>query len=465
VQEIIISADELIAALLKISESEQVCLLDSCGVSHLNSKFLLAGIKPLETHEITDENYEQTLKFFDEKLANDEVFAFFTLSYEFGLKLNRLKSRHSSDEPDIFLALFDCLIIHNYDTQKTYLIGNENHFAEIENQLSNSKNHQISQNSQPSKVSSNFTKAEYLEKVEEIKEFIRQGDTYQTNLTQQITAELPENLTPQQIFYNLRKNHPAPFASFIKRQTSTVISASPERFFKVQKGRNPRVSKGVLNSTTNKSSKFEITTSPIKGTRPRGKTPAEDEKLKTELLESEKDRAENVMIVDLLRNDIGRICEFGTVEVEKLCDLEEHPTLFHLVSTVNGTLREKTSISEILKAVFPCGSITGAPKIRTMQIIDQLETKNRGLSMGAIGFLVKSEESKAKSEEISDNFSLFTSHFSLDSSVAIRTMTIKNNQAKFNVGGGIVIDSDPKSEYEETLTKAKALLKAINGEF
>ena len=164
-QEIIISADELIAALLKISESEQVCLLDSCGVSHLNSKFLLAGIKPLETHEITDENYEQTLKFFDEKLANDEVFAFFTLSYEFGLKLNRLKSRHSSDEPDIFLALFDCLIIHNYDTQKTYLIGNENHFAEIENQLSNSKNHQISQNSQPSKVSSNFTKAEYLEKV------------------------------------------------------------------------------------------------------------------------------------------------------------------------------------------------------------------------------------------------------------------------------------------------------------
>ena len=464
-QEIIISADELIAALLKISESEQVCLLDSCGVSHLNSKFLLAGIKPLETHEITDESCEETLKFFDEKLANDEVFAFFTLSYEFGLKLNRLKSRHSSDEPDIFLALFDCLIIHNYDTQKTYLIGNENHFAEIENQLSNSKNHQISQNSQPSKVSSNFTKAEYLEKVDEIKEFIRKGDTYQTNLTQQITAELPENLTPQQIFYNLRKNHPAPFASFIKRQTSTVISASPERFFKVQKGRNPRVSKGVLNSTTNKSSKFEITTSPIKGTRPRGKTPAEDEKLKTELLESEKDRAENVMIVDLLRNDIGRICEFGTVEVEKLCDLEEHPTLFHLVSTVNGTLREKTSISEILKAVFPCGSITGAPKIRTMQIIDQLETKNRGLSMGAIGFLVKSEESKAKSEEISDNFSLFTSHFSLDSSVAIRTMTIKNNQAKFNVGGGIVIDSDPKSEYEETLTKAKALLKAINGEF
>jgi len=450
VQEIIISADELIAALLKISESEQVCLLDSCGVSHLNSKFLLAGIKPLETHEITDENYEETLKFFDEKLANDEIFAFFTLSYEFGLKLNRLKSRQTSDEPDLFLALFDCLIIHNYDTQKTYLIGNENRFAEVENQLSNSKNYQISQNTQPSTIKSNFTKAEYLAKVEEIKEFIRQGDTYQTNLTQQITAELPANLTPQQIFYNLRKNHPAPFASFLKRNDSFVVSASPERFFKVQKPKT-------------KDQNPIITTSPIKGTRPRGKDAQEDEELRQELLNSEKDRAENVMIVDLLRNDIGRICEFGTVEVEKLFDLEEHPTLFHLVSTVNGTLREKTSISEILKAVFPCGSITGAPKIRTMQIIDQLETKNRGLSMGAIGFLVKSEVLKTKIAETSDNFALCTMHYALDLSVAIRTMTIKNNQAKFNVGGGIVIDSDAESEYEETLTKAKALLHSING--
>lgn len=450
-QEIIFSADELVAALLKISESEQVCLLDSCGVAHLNSKFLLAGIKPLETHEITDENYEETLKFFDEKLANDEVFAFFTLSYEFGLKLNRLKSRHSSDEPDLFLALFDCLIIHNYDTQKTYLIGNENRFAEVKTRLEHSKNYEISQNSQPSKIKSNFTKAEYLEKVEEIKEFIRKGDTYQTNLTQQITAELPENLTPQQIFYNLRKNHPAPFASFLKRQTSTVISASPERFFKIQKPKT-------------KDQNPIITTSPIKGTRPRGKNSQEDEELRQELLNSEKDRAENVMIVDLLRNDIGRICEFGTVEVEKLCDLEQHPTLFHLVSTINGTLREKTSISEILKAVFPCGSITGAPKIRTMQIIDQLETKNRGLSMGAIGFSSgKWKTVSGKWNKITHHLPLTTYHL-IDSSVAIRTMTIKNNQAKFNVGGGIVIDSDPQSEYEETLTKAKALLKSINGQ-
>ncbi len=478
-QELEISADKLVTALLKISENEQVCLLDSCGVSHLDSKFLIAGIKPLEVFEISDDNYEKTLKFLDKKLADDKLFAFFTMSYEFGLKINRIKSRHSSDEPDLFLALFDSLIIHNYNAKKTHLIGNENRFGEIKSKLLTQKFSANFRNSAKSQIKSNFTRAEYLEKIEEIKEFIRRGDTYQTNLTQQITAELPENLTPQKIFYNLRKNHPAPFAAFLKRQNSTVVSASPERFFKAEKGRNTTVRECVstlsddtlLNSRVSASnnrvsafSGFEISTSPIKGTRPRGKTLAEDEKLKKELLESEKDRAENVMIVDLLRNDIGRICEFGSVKVEKLCDLEEHPTLFHLTSTINGNLRENIKFSDIIKAVFPCGSITGAPKISTMRIIDKLETANRGLSMGAIGFSV--QNGKWKTENTEENifhFPFSTFHLT-DLSVAIRTMTIKNNRAIFNVGGGIVIDSDAEKEYEETLIKAKALLKSINAE-
>jgi len=284
---------------------------------------------------------------------------------------------------------------------------------------------------------------EYLEKIAEIKEFIRRGDTYQTNLTQQLSADLPENLSDRQIFYNLRRNHPAPFAAFLQRNDSCVISVSPERFFRVN-GR-------------------QISTSPIKGTRPRGKTAPEDLALKNELLTSEKDRAENVMIVDLLRNDLGRICRFGSVRVEKLCDLEEHPTLFHLVSTVSGELRENTKFSDILRAVFPCGSITGAPKISTMRIIDRLETAARGLSMGAIGFSMDS--GKRKTENSTDDiFHLPLSAFRyLDLSVAIRTMIIKDRHCIFNVGGGIVIDSDPESEYEETLVKAKALLGSING--
>jgi para-aminobenzoate synthetase component 1 len=337
------------------------------------------------------------------------------------------------EEPDIFLVLFDTLIIHDYNSKKTYLTGNEQKFDKIESLLLSATPRNFPQLSGTSKITSNFTRQNYLEAVERVQEFIRDGDTYQTNLTQQIRGELPENLTPEQIFQTLRKSHPAPFASFIRRKNEVVISASPERFFRAENG--------------------FISTSPIKGTRPRGKTAEEDLELKNELLNSEKDRAENVMIVDLLRNDLGRICEYGSVKVEKLFDLEEHPTLFHLVSTVSGKLRREIKFSDILGAVFPCGSITGAPKIRTMQIIDEIETVSRGLSMGAVGI--------ADCRLRIADFETDTPYF-LDLSVAIRTMTIRGREAIFNVGGGIVIDSVPETEYEETLIKAEALLRAIN---
>jgi para-aminobenzoate synthetase component I len=422
-----ISPDELVAKLLILSQSEQICLLDSCGVSHLNSHFLIAGINPIETFEITDETAEKTLRFLDAKLAGAKTFAIFTISYDFGLKLEKTvpqKKLFSHHEPDIFLAIFDCLIIHDYQTGETYLYGREKQFSKLEKLLFSTKTKfepAVFTNAAKTTVKSNFTKAGYLEKIEEIKEFIRRGDTYQTNLTQQFTADLPEDLTTQQIFYHLRKNHPAPFASFIQRNDSIVISASPERFFKVS------------GQTTNQAA--QITTSPIKGTRPRGKNAKEDDALKKELLTSEKDRAENVMIVDLLRNDLGRICEFGTVEVEKLCDLEQHPTLFHLVSTVKGNLRANTKFSDIIRAVFPCGSITGAPKIRTMQIIDQLETATRGLSMGAIGYSIQNSTFNFQNSEIKTQDSRLLTADYLDLSVAIRTMTIKDRRAIFNVGG------------------------------
>lgn len=459
-----VSADELAAKLLGLSRSRQICLLDSCGVAHLGSHLLICGVNPLETYAVSHENADETLNFLDEKLANPETFAIFTISYNFGHKLERIKPPHKpleDDEPDVFLAVFDCLIIHDYNTRETFLFGNEDRFRETEKLLDSAENFQSAATDADfpaTKVKSNFTKAEYLEKIEEIKEFIRRGDTYQTNLTQQFTAELPENLTPPQIFHNLRKNHPAPFASFIRRGDSTVVSASPERFFRVGSQES-----GVGSLKASSDSRL-ISTSPIKGTRPRGSTADEDAKLRAELLNSEKDRAENVMIVDLLRNDLGRICEFGTVAVEKLCDLEEHPTLFHLVSTVEGKLRRGTSFSDILRAVFPCGSITGAPKISTMRIIERLETAQRDLSMGAIGVSVPCSMFHVPGQNI-NNMEHETSNMELDLSVAIRTMVIKNRRATFNVGGGIVIDSDPEQEYAETLTKAKALISSINGKF
>ena len=402
-REINLSAADLIKSLLEISKTETVCLLDSCGVSHLGSHLLIAGINESETLEIANKNAEKTLEILDRKLSENFA-AIFTISYDFGLKLENIERRKKEfetfTEPDVFVALFDCLIIHDYNTNQTFLKGDENKFDKLEELLQNSVNSANSANSANSTIVSNFTRAEYLETIEKIKEFIRRGDTYQTNLTQQLRANLPENLTPQEIFRNLRTNHPAPFAAFLKRQNDFVISASPERFFKVGSRESGVESENPSNYQLSTVNYQQISASPIKGTRPRGKTVEEDAHLREELLNSAKDRAENVMIVDLLRNDIGRVCQFGSVSVEKLCDLEKHPTLFHLVSTVTGKLREKTSFSDIIRAVFPCGSITGAPKIRTMRLIDELETSNRGLSMGAIGYSIQNSKFKTSNQLI-----------------------------------------------------------------
>ena len=187
----------------------------------------------------------------------------------------------------------------------------------------------------------------------------------------------------------------------------------------------------------------EVLAQPIKGTIKRGDTPGEDAALQTELLNSAKNRAENVMIVDLVRNDLGRVCEFGSVQVPKLCEVQTFPTLHHLVSDVTGTLRADCDGLDLLRAAFPCGSITGAPKIRSMQIIDELEPVRRGAAMGAIGYIDFNGD--------------------MDWNVAIRTITCKNNTAYFHVGGGIVADSEAQSEHDEVMLKAQALQAALAG--
>ncbi len=431
VQYIDLTADELVAALLDLSEVRLVCLLDSSGVSHLGSHLLIAGVDAVKTLELRSPDPHSILETFD-ALLSKELAAIFTISYELGRKLQGFEPSDDEIEPDVFMSLFDVLIIHDYNDGTTRLTGNSAKFQAVKKLLFNKPVTAPNTADLPSLVRANLTKKEYLKSVEVIKERIRQGETYQTNLTQLLTAEFADGLTAPAIFKRLRSAHPAPFSAFINRKDSTVISASPERFFMIDQGTR------------------RISTSPIKGTRPRGKTVAEDEALRRELLTSTKDRAENTMIVDLLRNDLGRVCEYGSVKVEKLCDLEEHPSLFHLVSTVSGDLKAKTPPSEVLEALFPCGSITGAPKMSTMRIIDEIERSPRGLSMGAIGYYVP---------PIS-----FGIPERIDTSVAIRTMVVRERTAVFNVGGGIVIDSDPAAEYEETLTKASSLLNAINGQ-
>lgn len=428
VHEIDIGADRLISALLKLSETEQVCILDSCGVGHLGSHLLIAGIRPVESFEIGGDA-GKTLEIIDKILAKAGIATFFTLSYDLGRKLQAFPpSSKTSNEPDVFAAMFDWLVVHDYDSRKTFLTGNPARFDQIEKQL-NDDVCERAPLTDDATIASNFSREEYIAAIETIKEYIRDGDTYQTNLTQQFTVHLPAWLRSADIFWRLRRDHPAPFSAFFRREDSTVVSASPERFFRVADGNI-------------------ISASPIKGTRPRGDTPEQDAAFRRDLLSSEKDRAENTMIVDLLRNDLGRVCEYGSVQVEKLCDIEEHPTLFHLVSTISGKLRENVLPSDILKALFPSGSITGAPKIRTMQIIDEIEPVSRRLSMGTIGYSIPANGFDGLEPGI-------------DTSVAIRTMVIKDRTAIFNVGGGIVIDSDPQAEYDESLLKAKALLNAL----
>jgi para-aminobenzoate synthetase component 1 len=272
----------------------------------------------------------------------------------------------------------------------------------------------------PTSLKGGFTHQEYVTAVEKARQYIIDGDIFEVNLSQRFEAKL--SITPYELYKRLRQINPAPFACYLGFDEVSVVSASPERFLRIRGD--------------------WVETRPIKGTRPRGKTPEEDEALAKELLGSAKDRAENIMIVDLERNDLGRVCRFGTVKVTELAILEVFPTVFHLTSTVVGRLREGKNGIDLLKASFPGGSITGAPKVRAMEIIDELEPTRRSVYTGNIGYLSFNGD--------------------IDLSIVIRTFLAKGRKAYFQVGGAVVYDSDPEVEYQETLDKARALVNAIN---
>ncbi len=268
-------------------------------------------------------------------------------------------------------------------------------------------------------LDSTFSREGYLAAVDRVRTFIREGDVFQVNLSQRLSFECSED--PREVYHHIRGKHPAAFSAAIRAEGSWIFSASPERFLRVRGG--------------------EVETRPIKGTAARGKTPREDAELAEGLRASAKDRAENVMIVDLLRNDLSKVCADHTVEVTGLCVLESHPSVHHLVSTVRGRLREGVGVEELLRATFPGGSVTGAPKIRAVEIIGELEPIQRGVYTGSIGYLGFDG--------------------TVDLSVVIRTIVLEDRRAHLAVGGGILLDSDPEREYVETLDKAEGLLRAL----
>ena len=455
-------ADRLVLSLLALAPDRRLHLLDSCGVRSFGGRFLIAGFDPFETVEARGgllrvrERGEASarveegsaLSALDARLAGLRTSpaaglpvagaCLASFSYDLARQFERLRTRppsHVGDEPepDACLAFFDTLVVHDYAAGRTCVVSvaGEARADAVASALESAPlaGPPAQVGREPCAAASNLSRDAYLSHVRTIKEHIYAGDIYQANLTQRLTCALAAAPSDEEIFLRLRRDHPAPFAAFMRRGPDVVISASPERFL--------RVGLGDGGGRT-------VEAWPVKGTRARGEAPEEDARLRAELLASEKDRAENVMIVDLARNDLGRVCRYGSVRVEELCALQENPTLFHLVSKVCGELRGGVTAGELLRATFPCGSITGATKLRAMEVIEGVEAAPRGLSMGALGY--------------------FSFDGRSDLSVAIRTMVLRGGVARFNVGGGVVADSDPRLEYEESLLKARALLAALGAE-
>lgn len=273
----------------------------------------------------------------------------------------------------------------------------------------------------PPSVRLNYRRADYLAAIRAAKAYIAEGDIYEVCLSQRLEAEI--DVGPWDLYRRLRAVSPVPYGAYLGFEQAAIASVSPEMFLRLS-------GKGVE-------------TRPIKGTRPRGTTREADEALAADLMGCEKDRAENLMIVDLLRNDLGRACRAGSVTAPSLFALESYSTVHHLVSVVRGQLRPELDAVDLLRACFPGGSVTGCPKIRSMEIIDELEPTRRGPYCGAIGFLGFNGD--------------------MDTSIAIRTAIVRGRRAYYQVGGAIVADSDPDAEYAETLDKARAFLLATGG--
>jgi len=358
-------------------------------------------------------------------------------SYDLCHFIERLPAKAINDLelPECYLAFYDAIVAFDHKDNKTYLISTgfpereegkrrgraEARLNELRNLVLLSPPPSPMKETQGggAKLKANFSHEGYLGAVAKAREYIGAGDIFQVNLSQRFEVDI--KIPPYELYRRLRQINPAPFASYLNFDRVCIAGASPERYLKLQ---------GDM-----------VETRPIKGTKPRGRTPEEDRALAADLLASKKDRAENIMIVDLERNDLGRVCRYGTVKVTELAILETYPTVYHLTSTVVGRLREGMNRIDLLKASFPGGSITGAPKVRAMEIIDELEPTRRSVYTGSTGYLGFSGE--------------------MDLNIVIRTFIIKDGRAYFQVGGAVVYDSEPEAEYIETLDKGKALIQAL----
>lgn len=351
-------------------------------------------------------------------------------SYDYGRKLQKIPShqRKTVAVPDSVLTFYDVFLIEDCWNKQIFLVANgktqpaqqlmETILSMIGKQKANQNISSVPERHCPS-VCADFEQTDYEQAIRRMMDYMVAGDIYVANMTRQL--EIHSAKSPVDVFLSLRKNNPSPFGAYINYEDFQIVSASPERLLQIQNG--------------------IIETRPIKGTRKRGANAAEDQLLRHELQQSEKEKSELLMIVDLERNDLNRICLPGSVVVPEMFAIEEYATVFHLVSTVRGQINPSSHFSDLFRAVFPGGSITGAPKYRAMEIIDELERCNRNIYTGTLGYL-----------SLDGN---------CDWNIIIRTVLHKEHTYYLGVGGGITAQSDPACEYEETCQKARAILDAL----
>ncbi len=362
------------------------------------------------------------------------------MSYELGCAFERLPSVAAEDRiPVLAAGLFDWAVVwdHLRDTVTLYVLAldgpqpaatarQQQRVQWVHDRLasgvsvSDRGGPELQPESDSDAVRSTFTEGEYRTAVQRVIDYIAAGDIFQANLSQQLTADWAGSAFD--LYRRVQHHNAAPFCGLLQTPQFAVVSASPERFLRLRDGRF-------------------VETRPVKGTRRRQQSPIADLYTADELSASEKDRAENVMIVDLLRNDISRVCQIGSVKVTGVCEIEVFETVQHLVSTVEGELRPDCDVWDLCAACFPGGSVTGAPKIRAMEIIAELERTPRGAYCGSL-------------------FCCGPRH-DFDSSILIRTFTLRDGRVTFPVGGGVVADSKPQDEYDETLHKASGMLLAL----
>jgi len=362
------------------------------------------------------------------------------VGYDFGASLERLPppAGRRRDCDDLSLGLYDAVVAFDHVDRRAFVVSTGLPETEpaararragerldaVAALLAGPAPRPVPANPPVTGWTSNFTREGYCSAVEKVRAYIRAGDIYQANIAQRFEAPLPAGFSPWAFYRRLRAANPATFAAYLDLDGMTVASSSPERFLKLSGDR--------------------VEARPIKGTIHRSADPLEDRRLAAELLASAKDRAENVMIVDLLRNDLSRVCRPHSVEVPVLCGLETYAAVHHLVSVVRGRLREGLGPTDLIAASFPGGSITGAPKLRAMEIIAELEGDGRDVYCGSIGYLGFDG--------------------AMDLNIVIRTVVLDGKTAVLQAGGGITLLSEPESEYEETMTKAVRVFDAFAAE-